>query len=109
MFSRLANAVTAFQDPTAMEGPSESHVYKQLYVDLQLSQLQVSREYQTLFQEKEQEIRALKQQLNGESSMLSTTSSLESPTKAPPMRDLSAEDVKVIIKEWERKMKSNII
>jgi len=49
-------------DPNASNNfqPDEAAIYKSLLLDLQYNQLQVSREYQGLFEEKEKEIAKLK-------------------------------------------------
>jgi hypothetical protein len=92
-------------------GPTEASVYKSLLVDLQYNQLLISREYQELFKQKEEEIRRLKGVI-GEP-IVEDAESVLSPKKeaqgAKPMKDLSPEDIKIVLKEWDRKMRTNII
>lgn len=104
----LAETAAPFNDEPA--GPTEAGVYKNLLVELQYNQLLISREYQQLFKDKEDEIRRLKK-LVGEP--IEEGDGVESPRKekegAKPMKDLSPEDMKAVLREWDRKMKNNIV
>ena len=84
--------------------PDEAAIYKALLLDLQYNQLGVSREYQGLFEEKEKEIARLKA-LAGEPVLAAKPA----PSPAKPLRELSQEDLRVVLREWERKMKANIL
>jgi hypothetical protein len=101
-------------EPTAdahHEAPTEAGVYKSLLVELQYNQLLISREYQQLFKDKEEEIRRLKK-LVGEP--ITEGDGVESSKKtakegAKPLKDTSPEEMKAVLKEWDRKMKANIV
>jgi hypothetical protein len=86
------------------QAPDEASIYKSLLIDMQFNQLQVSREYQALFEEKEREISRLKGLLGEPAPQLKPA-----PAPSRPLRDLSQEDLRVVLREWERKMKANIL
>jgi kinesin family protein C2/C3 len=97
------------------DGPTEAGVYKSLLVEMQYNQLLVSREYQELFKTKQEEINRLKKLVGetieeGSSSGASGGGNASAgASSSKPLHSLSPEDIKLVLKEWERKMKNNIV
>ena len=107
---QASGALKTFAEPSLdPEGPTEAGVYKSLLVELQYNQLLISREYQELFKQKEDEIKRLKALAGEPVEADSESSSKKEGQAAKPMKDLSPEDIKTVLKEWDRKMKTNII
>jgi len=122
------------RDEPEVPSPDEAQVYKALLLDLQFNQLAVSREYQVgqtprpggkLTRARARRcLRKRRRKLRGSKAWSASPCTFvlsqcpdapgrlvakPSPSPVKPLRDISQDELRIVLREWERKMKANIL